>query len=285
MLMRVAYLVPRGVRRRARAVIGRMPYGDRVATRWIKSAIEDGRIGLVPVEPLKANFERAATDLAPMVDGPLVYFEAGVFAGQSLALWHSVASELCLDTRSFGADSFQGLPSAVRFDEGEWEPGAFACPRSVTEWNLRRLGAPLDRIRLIEGWFDDTLSPELAAEVGTVHIAMLDADAYSSTIPVLRFLGPLLHDPAYLIFDDWFVAGNYDPATGKTRGQGVERAFEEWLAAESGWQVEPIDTYDFPRETGLEPAGQVLKISRALRPRPRGASPVPPALAPCRSGG
>ena len=263
MLRQVAYKIPPRWRQRARAVVRKLPIGARLEHRWMQDAILEGRMGLVPVNALKANFERAAKDLSSSVEGPLTYFEAGVFAGQSLALWHSVVEELGLETRSFGADSFQGLPSAAKFDEGDWEPGAFSCPRPVTEWNLRRLGAPVDRIRLVEGWFEETLTAELAAEVGTVHIAMLDADTYSSTVPVLRFLGPLLHHQAYLIFDDWFVAGNFDPATGKSRGKGVERAFNEWMAAVEGWQVEPIDTYDFPRDSGLEPAGQVLKLTRS----------------------
>lgn len=261
-MLQLAYKIPPGIRQRARAVVRWLPLGDRLDHGWMRSAILDGRMGLVPVAALRANFERAATDLAGSVDGPLTYFEAGVFAGQSLALWHQVVTELGIETRSFGADSFEGLPSAVAFDEGDWEPGAFSCPRPVTEWNLRRLGAPVEEIRLIEGWFDQTLTPALAAEVGTVHVAMLDADAYSSTVPVLRFLGPILADQAYLIFDDWFVAGNYDPGTGESRGQGVERAFDEWLLEQDQWQVEQIATYDFLRDGSPRPAGQVLKLTR-----------------------
>ncbi len=93
---------------------------------------------------------------------------------------------------------------------------------------------------------------------------MLDADAYSSTVPVLAFLGPLLADRAWLIFDDWFSGGNLDPVTQGGLGTGVERAFDEWLAEQPcGWEVERSGTYSLSRGgQSPRPAGMVLRLTR-----------------------
>lgn len=237
--------------------------GDPIYDALLKRSIRSGRNDMLTTpSELRRVFTAVLTDLRDSVDGPLTYFEAGVYAGHSHAVWHETAAELGVDTRSFGADSFQGLPDSVADDEGGWMPRMFRCSRRVTEWNLRRLGAPMDRITLVEGWFDRSLTPELARRVGDVHVAMLDADAYSSTVPVLRFLGPLLHDPCYLIFDDWY-ADNWDPAEEKSLGLGVERAFDEWHASNREWRTTHVDDYWLLRDDHEGRYGYVLKLQRA----------------------
>ena len=239
-------------------------FGDRINTEAMKWALSrNGGLTLVPPVALSEFYHSAAREQSERVDGPLTYFEAGVFAGQSMAVWHDVVKALPGSTRSFGADSFEGLPTSVSSDEGGWTPGSFSCPRPVTEWNLERLGVKLDDVRLIEGWFDQTLTPELAQEIGTVHVAMLDADAYSSTVPVLAFLEPLLDDVVWLIFDDWYSGGNYSEADDSTLGTGVERAFMEWLDTNRHWTVEPKGSYDLVRDGVSHRAGYVVRLERS----------------------
>ncbi|MFV0525954.1 MAG: TylF/MycF/NovP-related O-methyltransferase [Acidimicrobiales bacterium] len=193
----------------------------------------------------------------------LTYFEAGVFAGLSHAVWHEVVAERGAESRSYGADSFQGLPESVADDEGGWTPGSFRCSRRVARWNLRRLGAPMDRITLVKGWYNESLTPELGREVGPVQVAMLDADAYSSTVPVLRFLAPLLADPSYIVFDDWWD-DNGDPTTGVSLGRGVERAFTEWLAVNPTWTATHVDDYDLIGPETRGTYGHVVRLDRAV---------------------
>ena len=246
-----------------RRALPKLPMGDRLAVELTKRAIASGHYELlVPPAALRRCFEMAAEAQAGRDRNPLTYFEAGVFAGQSMALWHEATKAVGVETRCFGADSFEGLPPSVADDEGGWDPGSLACPRPVTEWNLDRLGVPLESVRLIEGWFDDTLTPKLASEIGTVHVAMLDADAYSSTATVLDFLGPLLDDEAWLVFDDWFSGGNIDPATGEGLGTGVERAFDEWRVEHPEWNVEVVEDYDLERGGRVRKAGRVLRLTR-----------------------
>ena len=233
----------------------------------LKRALRQGRCDTLHTpEVIHQVYTEVIKDLSPGLSGPLHHFEAGVYAGESMAIWHAVATQLSVPTQSWGADSFQGLPDSVAGDEGGWLPGLFRCSRKVARWNLERLGAPVDRITLIEGWFDQSLTPKLAASIGTVHAAVIDADAYSSTVPVLHFLGPLLADPCYLIFDDWYSGDNYDPTTGRSRGIGVERAFNEWHAEHPEWQVEHLRDYDEIHDSQTTVVGCVLKLTKTALP-------------------
>jgi len=72
-------------------------------------------------------------------------------------------------------------------------------------------------VRIVEGYFADSLTAELAAEVGPVALAVLDADLYSSTLCALSWLTPLLSSGSLLLFDE------YDG-----HGHSEKRAHEEW---------------------------------------------------------
>ncbi|MCP4226640.1 MAG: hypothetical protein GY773_25150 [Actinomycetia bacterium] len=206
-------------------------------------------------------YEKAIADLTGEGATRINYFEAGVYAGNSMAAWSSRCEAAGVETTMVGADSFAGLPDSATKDEGSWFAGEFYCPIEVTQWNLERLGVPAENVRLVKGWFDESLSSELAAEVGSVDVAMLDADTYLSTVPVLNFLGPLLADRAWLIFDDWYSGGNLG-ADGETLGEGVERAFKEWLAGPGQrWTIEAIGDYQVEHKKGsYRMAGHVLRL-------------------------
>ena len=77
----------------------------------------------------------------------------------------------------YACDSFQGLPEP--FENAE--VGAFATTPPV-----------IPSVEIVEGFFEESLTEQLAAEVGVVSFASLDADLYSSTLCALRWLTPLL---------------------------------------------------------------------------------------------
>ena len=228
----------------------------------LKRGLKSGRHELlVPAQSLGGYFEEAILDLADDVDA-IGYFEAGVYAGQSLAVWWNCCRELGVTTKVTGADSFQGLPASVAGDGGGWAPGQFRCPRPVTEWNLDRLGVPVDEVLLVEGWFEETLDDGLAKKIETVHVAMLDADAYSSTVPVLDFLTGTLADRSWIIFDDWHSGEPFDLAVIPSDPSGAEQAFREWLAGDGArWSVESMGTYDLTLNGLTHPAGHVFRLT------------------------
>ena len=253
---------PRTIRR-IRQFVTRLPWGGHLDVALAKRAIRSGKVSTyVPVAELSAFYRRAVDDLTSNGVSSPTYFEAGVFTGVSMATWWGVVDDAGVPMRAFGADSFQGLPASAEDDEGAWEEGAYWCPRPATEWNLRRLGVPMGDVTLIEGWFDESLTAELGQEIRTVHVAMLDADAYSSTVPVLDFLTPILAERAWLIFDDWFSGGNLDSAAGVGRGIGVERAFNEWMDAHPEWSAQDQGDYEISLGGETRKAGKVLLLTR-----------------------
>ena len=147
--------------------------------------------------------------LVRQVDGNIVEF--GVADGTSTRLWRRALKGS--GKRIFACDSFEGL--SEKYEEAEI--GAFACepPR-------------IRGVEIVKGYFEDSLTPELASRVGRVAMASLDADLYSSTTCALRWLTPLLGTGSLLLFDEFLG-----------EKESEKRAFEDWLE-DSGIEVVKI---------------------------------------------
>ena len=149
---------------------------------------------------------RAVVPLAYQVPGSIVEF--GVAKGNSTRVIQSTARKM---ERYYGAesrkriyacDSFEGLPE--KYENAE--VGAFACnPPDIKG------------VQIVKGYFEDSLTDELAAQVGTVALASLDADLYSSTLCALGWLTPSLQTGSLLLFDE-FLGEN----------ESEKKAFEKW---------------------------------------------------------
>ena len=147
-----------------------------------------------------------AVQLSRPVPGHIVEF--GVYKGHST---RTIRDELWMSSlwdarqrrkRIYACDSFRGLPSEYE----NLPAGNFATP-------VPRLTG----VRIIEGLFEETLTPRLAAEIGAVSLAHFDADLYASTACALQWLTPLLQPGTLLLFDEFL---GEDPAE--------ERAYLEW---------------------------------------------------------
>lgn len=178
--------------------------------------------------PTRSQVLEIAVQIARPVPGHIMDF--GVYQGYSTRiirdeLWRSkIWDRRQRGKRIYACDSFEGLP-----EEYEHLPaGNFATPVPK-----------LRRVRIVKGFFDVSLTPELAAEVGKVSLAHLDADLYSSTACVLNWLTPLLAPGSLLLFDEFY---GDDPAEA--------RAFSEWLDR-TGTKVAMLALF------GREPSGQV----------------------------
>ena len=131
--------------------------------------------------------------------------------------------------RMFACDSFKGLTEKYE----NLEVGTFACdpPR-------------IAGVEIVAGFFDDSLTPDLAARVGRVALASLDADLYSSTLCALTWLSPLLGSGSLLLFDEFLG-----------EGESEKRAFEQW-SRQTG--IRTIKVAEFLRE----PSGRGSKLDR-----------------------
>ncbi|WP_322761613.1 TylF/MycF/NovP-related O-methyltransferase [Frankia sp. Cr2] len=154
----------------------------------------------------RAQVLELAVQIARPVPGNIVEF--GVWKGASTRV---IRDELLRCSRwdraqrrkrIYACDSFEGLPTGYE----NIAKGTFATP-------VPRLHG----IRIVKGFFEDSLTPALATEVGQVSLAHFDADLYSATVCALEWITPLLHAGSLLLFDE-FVGED----------AAEERAFLEW---------------------------------------------------------
>lgn len=165
------------------------------------------------------------------------YLEFGVYAGASLTCMDQALKDLELNSvRLFGFDSFEGLPKAAK-TEPMWSPGMFKSGIEQTKGILARNGVDLDRITLVKGWFDETLTEPAKYGIRKASVVMIDCDLYASAKTALRFCAPLIDDQAVIFFDDWW------PAMLGARNQGEKRAFDEFLQENPSLTAREMSSY------------------------------------------
>jgi O-methyltransferase len=129
-------------------------------------------------------------------DVPISYLEFGVWKGASLQQWAEINTHP--DSRFYGFDSFEGFPEV-------WDHGF----GHTTEKEHFALGGKIPqisdpRIKLIKGWFQETLADFLETNTLphpiTVH---MDCDLHSSALFVLATLDSLLKPADVVIFDEF----------------------------------------------------------------------------------
>lgn len=188
------------------------PWGDKAA------------FGLQDAEILFAEhlLERLEAEQVP---GAIVEF--GTYYGHWLQVLDAIQERRGWRRDIWGFDSFEGLPPPQEgLDPAVWHEGQYAAPFEEVQARLRVAERPW--IRLVKGWFNETLRQEPAASIGPIAYARIDGDLYASAVDCLAFLTPRLVRGAILVFDDW----QFDPSVGEPR------AFDEWRAANPGWRFE-----------------------------------------------
>jgi hypothetical protein len=129
-------------------------------------------------------------------DQETLYLEFGVAGGRSMTWW----SKHLKNPLSFlyGFDSFEGLPET----SPPWQKGQFNRSGQVPQ-----IDDP--RVRFFKGWFDQAL-PNVHLPEHQALVINMDADLYSSTLYVLRWL--LRHlKPETLLYFDNMHAPNHEP--------------------------------------------------------------------------
>jgi O-methyltransferase len=114
--------------------------------------------------------------------------------------------------------------------------------RSDYEWTVEFLNSQRvewDRIKLVKGWFSDTLNSDLLHQcnLSDVSIAFVDCDLCSSAKQALDFCAPLIRKETVIVFDDWHYAGL------DVRDMGEKRAFDEFLDENSHLTAQRFENY------------------------------------------
>lgn len=164
-------------------------------------------VGLRRLESVQACIALLARDGVP---GDVI--ETGVWRGGTSIFMRAALDAYGLaDREVWLADSFEGLPPPKpdRFPQDvrqeQWsnlhEFGFLAVSQEQVRRAFERHGLLDERVRFVEGWFDDTL-PKLR---GTRSWALLrlDGDMYESTIVALESLYDDLAVGGFVIVDDY----------------------------------------------------------------------------------
>lgn len=150
--------------------------------------------------------------------------EAGVWAGGSLYILASVIQ----DSEIYGFDSWKGLPerSVEDFDNDLCEVYKDVQDAMTAGWGVCSPPADLfskfgDRVKLIPGWFEDTLIAVSDKRFRLVHI---DCDRYASCKVCLEFFYPRMIGGGIIVVDDYLFLPT----------PGVTRAVDEFVADKPG---------------------------------------------------
>jgi hypothetical protein len=146
--------------------------------------------------------------------------EFGVYRGKTI----NHISAHWPDQSVWGFDSFQGLPEPW-FVNDPFQP---SHPAGTFDLTQEGLPAYPDNVKLVKGWFDQSIPPWLDNNPGPIKFLHVDCDLYSSTITVLNLLNHSIVPGTVIVFDEFYPWGNcksYD-----LWAQGEYRALKEWTA-------------------------------------------------------
>lgn len=138
------------------------------------------------------------------------YAEFGSHGGTTVRLAYGEIRRWRTPRKLWAFDSFEGLPEqrVPKDYHPGWKKGKMATSVEDFIATCRQTGIPDDRIKVVAGFYEDTLAgkplddPRLPSDIA---LAFVDCDLYSSTISVLEFLLPRLKNGMILAFDDYFA--------------------------------------------------------------------------------
>jgi O-methyltransferase len=188
------------------------------------------------------------------------YLEFGVWNGESMAIfWQQLRWYFGRVPRDrwklYGFDSFVGLP-APRGDADRHPfvgEGSFrSMGTDEVRRRLRRAGCDEERVQLVPGMFEQSLTSELKERLGHPRASLvnIDVDFHSSTLTVLDWVEELLADGSLVYFDDVMFYNGHP-------GKGQLRAIAEFNRARSHSGLTPAPA--------LDPAGRVYVYWRDER--------------------
>ena len=119
---------------------------------------------------------------------PGLHLEFGVFSGQSI----NMISKIFNSEIIFGFDSFEGLPE-------NWRDG---FPSGM--FRMDRLPIVNKNVRLIKGWYNETIPKFIESNPGNIAFMHVDCDLYSSTKTIFDLLQDRICKGTIIVFDEYF---------------------------------------------------------------------------------
>lgn len=168
-----------------------------------------------------------------------VFAEFGVYDGGSFLRWKAAYKRYGITARFMGFDSFTGLPAETQDKNTIWHANQFSMNGRISQ----ELADNYSEIELVQGYYSDSLTPNVAARLGDTKIGIvhMDCDLYGSTKTVWEWL--LKHDllvaGTIIVYDDW---GAYKEAGCDEYEVGEAKAHRE-IEAEHDLKFTPFDRY------------------------------------------
>ena len=176
------------------------------------------------------------------------YLEFGVAKGMTFSYACNTMSPVFNNMRFIALDSFEGLPEPKNIDNinnysSSFFKGQYACSEKEFLHNIKEKHIDLKQVITIKGWFDQTLTDQMAEQysINKIAAAWIDCDLYESTIPILKFLTPRLSIGSVLLFDDWHCFRNLPDF-------GEQRACNEWLITNPHIKLYKLFSFGFHGE-------------------------------------
>ncbi len=136
--------------------------------------------------------------------------------------------------RFIGFDSFAGMPATGDVAAEVFAQGTYVAGRAETERGILE-DIPREQLILVEGFFDETCTPETATRLAVPSAAVIhiDSDLYSSAVTALDFCTPYLRNGTVIIFDE-YLQFHGNPHLGE------QRAFAEWRRRHPEWLAQEV---------------------------------------------
>jgi O-methyltransferase len=152
----------------------------------------------------RARLENLRDLVLERQDRPGALVECGVAKGGALAV---LAASRGPEQSVWGFDSFEELPALTDEDQGDGQPWVgVRCAGDLGERTVQHtfelLDVPMDGVRTVKGWFEDTL-PRHRDEVGPIVLLRLDSDWYESTRYTLEALYDSVVPGGAVVIDDY----------------------------------------------------------------------------------
>ena len=159
------------------------------------------------------------------------YLEFGVYRGSTFSTFYHLFRKHRVNFEMLALDSFEGLPAMTESDSGNWYEGQYSCDLPDFLRFMKMWGVPAGAFDVVPGFFDESLTKNIPVEQAA--IVWIDCDLYSSTVPVLKFIKPLLQDGTLVLFDDF----------GGTADEGERRALREFISDNPDLTFSPYRTF------------------------------------------
>lgn len=176
-------------------------------TEFVKKNMTDAHIANSMFEVLSLAINTASATCGPITK--MLVLEFGVFKGIST---NYIANLLPYST-VYGFDSFKGLPE-------DWRDGFPAGTFEFADDTYKLLKLQ-ENIRLVVGWFDETLPSFIEHHTEPIALLHIDADLYSSAKTIFNLLKNQIVPGTVIVFDEYFNYPGWE--------EGEHKAFTEFI--------------------------------------------------------